>query len=83
MSKSSEHRANAEAAVKLAAKSDDGAYKAIMLQMAQRWFELSLRAEKSDLRERARSWQDRPFEARRKAAEGRPSTAHTLEWRNN
>jgi len=43
-----EYRTNTEAAVKLAAKSDDDEYKAIMLQIAQGWLSLAERAEKSD-----------------------------------
>jgi hypothetical protein len=59
--KASEYRANAEAAVKLAAKSDDDDYKAIMLEIAQGWLDLAERAAKSEQqpKERRTPTQDR------------------------
>jgi hypothetical protein len=41
MGKASPHRAAAEAAVKLASKSDDSEFKAIMLNIAQDWLDLA------------------------------------------
>ena len=45
-----EYRGNAEAAVRLAAKSQDEQYKATMLKIAQGWLELAQRLEKKQKR---------------------------------
>jgi hypothetical protein len=46
MDKASEYRSYAEAAVELAARSNDDAYRAIMLKIAQGWLDLSQQVEK-------------------------------------
>ena len=48
MDKAKEYRANAAAAIKLAARSDDDEVKAAILSVAQGWLELAERAEKRD-----------------------------------
>jgi hypothetical protein len=48
MDKAKEYRANAAAAMKLAARSDDDDVKAAILSVAQGWLELAERAEKRD-----------------------------------
>jgi hypothetical protein len=45
MSLASEYRAYAEAAVELAAESNDNEYKVLMIKIAQAWLELADRAE--------------------------------------
>jgi hypothetical protein len=45
MDKASEYRSYAEAALELAARSSDDAYKAVMLKVAQGWLDLSGQAE--------------------------------------
>jgi hypothetical protein len=44
MDKASEYRSYAEAAVELAARSNDDVYRAIMLKIAQDWLDLSRQA---------------------------------------
>jgi hypothetical protein len=45
MNKESEYRANAQAALEMAARSHDDEFKAILLKVAQGWLELAERAE--------------------------------------